>query len=60
VARHELSAALARLGLAGAYAMQGDTEKARASYLDFLTLCKDADLDIPIFIAAKMECAKLH
>src|SRR5208282_4035638 len=30
--------ALARLGLARAYAMQGDTAKARAAYQDFLTL----------------------
>jgi len=30
--------ALARLGLARAYALQGDTVKARAAYQDFLTL----------------------
>jgi tetratricopeptide (TPR) repeat protein len=51
--------ALARLGLARAYAMQGDTAKAKAAYQDFLTLWKDADPDIPIFIAAKAEYAKL-
>jgi len=51
--------ALARLGLARAYAMQGDTTKAKAAYQDFLTLWKDADPDIPIFIAAKSEYAKL-
>jgi Flp pilus assembly protein TadD/predicted Ser/Thr protein kinase len=50
---------LARLGLARAYAMQGDTSKAKAAYQDFLTLWKDADPDIPIFIAAKAEYAKL-
>jgi serine/threonine protein kinase/Tfp pilus assembly protein PilF len=33
-------AALAHLGLARAYAMQGDTAKARAAYQDFLTLWK--------------------
>ena len=32
--------ALAHLGLARAYAMQGDTAKARAAYQDFLTLGK--------------------
>ena len=51
--------ALAHLGLARAYAMQGDTAKARAAYQDFLTLWKDADPDIPILIAAKTEHAKL-
>ena len=52
--------ALARLGLARAYALQGDTAKAKAAYQDFLTLWKDADPDIPIFIAAKAEYAKLQ
>jgi len=51
--------ALARFGLARAYAMQGDTAKARTAYQDFLTLWKDADADIPVFIAAKAEYAKL-
>jgi predicted Zn-dependent protease len=51
--------ALARLGLARAYALQGDTIAARAAYQDFLTLWKDADPDIPILIAAKAEYAKL-
>ena len=52
--------ALAHLGLGRAYAMQGDTAKARAAYQDFLTLWKDADADIPVFIAAKAEYAKLQ
>ena len=51
--------ALARLGLARAYALQGDTAKARAAYQDFLTLWKDADPDIPILRGAKAEYAKL-
>jgi predicted Zn-dependent protease len=51
--------ALARLGLARAYALQGDTAKARAAYQDFLTLWKDADPDIPILKEAKAEYAKL-
>jgi eukaryotic-like serine/threonine-protein kinase len=50
---------LAHLGLGRAYAMQGDTAKARAAYQDFLTLWKDADADIPVLIAAKAEYAKL-
>ena len=51
---------LAHLGLARAYAMQGDTAKARAAYRDFLTLWKDADPDIPILKEAKAEYAKLQ
>ena len=51
--------ALARLGLARAYAMQGDTAKAKVAYQDFLTLWKDADPDVAILIAAKAEYAKL-
>jgi len=52
--------ALARLGIARAYAVQGDTVKAKAAYQDFLTLWKDADPGIPILIAAKAEYAKLR
>jgi DNA-binding winged helix-turn-helix (wHTH) protein/tetratricopeptide (TPR) repeat protein len=51
--------ALAHLQIGRAYAMQGDTAKAKAAYQDFLTLWKDADPDIPILIAAKAEFAKL-
>jgi hypothetical protein len=50
----------ARLGLARAYALQGDTLKARTAYQDFLTLWKDADPDIPILKQARAECAKLQ
>ncbi len=52
--------ALARLGLARAYAVQSDTARARAAYQDFLTLWKDADPDIPILQQAKSEYAKLQ
>jgi tetratricopeptide (TPR) repeat protein len=51
--------ALAHLQLGRAYALQGDTAKARAAYQDFLTLWKDADPDIPILKQAKAEYAKL-
>jgi serine/threonine protein kinase/Flp pilus assembly protein TadD len=52
--------ALAHLQIGRAYAMQGDTANSKVAYQDFLTLWKDADPDIPIFIAAKKEYAKLH
>jgi eukaryotic-like serine/threonine-protein kinase len=51
--------ALARLGLGRAYAMQGDTGKARAAYQDFLTLWKDGDADVPILRQAQAEYLKL-
>ena len=52
--------ALAHLQIGRAYAMQGDSAKARAAYQDFLTLWKDADPDIPILKEAKAEYAKLQ
>ncbi len=59
VVGNEPIGALAHLQIGRAYAMQGDTAKAKAAYQDFLTLWKDADLDVPILIAAKAEYAKL-
>jgi eukaryotic-like serine/threonine-protein kinase len=52
--------ALAHLGLARAYALEGDKGKASAEYQDFLALWKDADPDIPILKQAKAEYAKLN
>jgi eukaryotic-like serine/threonine-protein kinase len=52
--------ALAHLGLARAYAVQRDTDKAKAAYQNFLALWQDADPDIPILLAAKAEYAMLH
>ena len=52
--------ALARVGLGRAYALQGDTARARTAYQDFFTLWKDADPDIPILKEAKAEYAKLQ
>jgi len=51
---------MARLGLARAYALSGDSAKAKSAYQDFLALWKDADPDIPILKAAKAEYAKLQ
>ena len=52
--------ALAKLGLARAYVLNGDTAKARTAYQDLFTLWKDADPDIPILKEAKAEYAKLQ
>jgi hypothetical protein len=51
---------MARLQLARAFKMSGDTAKAGNAYQDFLTLWKDADRDIPILIQARAEYAKLQ
>jgi tetratricopeptide (TPR) repeat protein len=64
-----LTAALARLGMARAYALEARSStdavaisalvKARAAYQDFFALWKDADPDIPVLAAAKAEYSKL-
>jgi eukaryotic-like serine/threonine-protein kinase len=52
--------ALAHLQLGRAYAITGDTSKAKSAYKDLITLWKDADPDIPIYKAAKDEYEKLQ
>ena len=52
--------ALARLGLARAYAARGNTGNAKAAYREFFTLWKNADPDIPVLQRAKAEFAALH
>ena len=52
--------ALARLQLGRAYAVSGDSAKAKTAYQDFLTLWKDADPDIPILKQAEAEYVKLN
>jgi tetratricopeptide (TPR) repeat protein len=52
--------ALAHLGLARAYVLEGDTVRARAAFQDFLTLWGDADPSIPILQQAKTEYARLQ
>jgi eukaryotic-like serine/threonine-protein kinase len=60
VTRNFVAGALAHLGLGRAYALTGDIGKARAAYLDFLTLWKDADPDAPALRQAKAELATLR
>jgi tetratricopeptide (TPR) repeat protein len=60
IVQNEAIGALAHLGLARAYVLQGDTAKAKAAYQDFFTLWKDADRDIPILKEAKAGYAKLQ
>jgi DNA-binding winged helix-turn-helix (wHTH) protein len=51
---------LAHLGLARAYALDGDTGKSRAEYEEFFGFFEGADSKIPIVQQAKMEYAKLR
>src|SRR5262249_39665473 len=52
--------ALAYLQLGRALVLSADKVKAKIAYQQFLTLWKDADPDIPVFIQAKKEFAALN
>jgi hypothetical protein len=52
--------AMARLQLARALALSGDTAKAKRAYEDLFALWKDADPEIPIVNEARAEHAKLQ
>lgn len=60
VVQNEPIGALAHLGLGRAYALMGETSRAKAAYQDFLALWKEADRDVPILKQVKAENAKLH
>lgn len=51
---------LAHLQLGRAYVLSGDIATAKSACQDFLTLWKDAGLDIPILKQAQAEFAKLQ
>jgi hypothetical protein len=51
---------LAHLGLARAFALAGDTAKARQAYESFFKWWKDADLDLQPIKEAKLEFAVLR
>jgi eukaryotic-like serine/threonine-protein kinase len=51
---------LARLGLARAYTLAGDKEKARKAYGELWAIWKDAEFDAPVLKQAKAEYAKLQ
>ena len=60
IVQNFVTGSLVHLQIGRAYAMSGDTAKAKAAYQDFLNLWKDADPDIPILKQAKEEYAKLQ
>jgi serine/threonine protein kinase/tetratricopeptide (TPR) repeat protein len=51
--------AMARLQLARAHALSGETLKAQSAYEDLFTLWKNADPDIPVLKKARAEYAEL-
>jgi hypothetical protein len=51
---------MAYLGLARAYAVAGDSAKARVAYQNLFAKWKDADPDLPILKQAKSEYSKLQ
>jgi eukaryotic-like serine/threonine-protein kinase len=55
-----VTGALAHLQLGRAYAMSGDTAKAKTAYQDFSALWKDADSGIGALSQAEMEYANLQ
>ena len=60
IVTNEAIGALVHLQMGRAYALSGDTIKAKAAYQNFLTLWKDADPDIPMLKQVKAEYAKLQ
>jgi ATP/maltotriose-dependent transcriptional regulator MalT len=50
---------MSHLGLARAYALQGDIAKARATYQEFFALLKGGDSDIAVLKQATAEYARL-
>jgi eukaryotic-like serine/threonine-protein kinase len=56
----EVFTPLAQVGLARAYAMQGDRENSRKAYDAFFATWKDAEPDIPILREAKVEYKNLN
>lgn len=59
IVANSVTGSLGHLQIGRAYALRGDTDKARAAYEDFLALWKDADPDIPVLRNAKAEYQKL-
>lgn len=59
IVQNGIIGALAQLELGRAYAIEGETAKAKHQYEQFLTLWKNADPDVPILKPAKSEYAKL-
>ena len=59
IVQNFVTGSLAHVQIGRAYAIAGDTAKAKAAYQDFFNLWKDADPDSPILKQAKAEYRKL-
>ncbi len=55
-----VTGSLAYLRLGRAFALDGNTAKARAAYQEFLALWRGADVDVPVALQAKAEYARLQ
>jgi tetratricopeptide (TPR) repeat protein len=55
-----VTGALAHMQIGRAYALAGDSAKAKAAYQEFFAIWKDADPDVPVLKEAKAEYAKLQ
>ena len=60
IVTNEAIGVLAHLQMGRAYALSGETIKAKTAYRNFLTLWKDANPDIPVLKQAKAEFTKLQ
>ena len=60
IVQNSVIGSLAFLQIARAYAVAGNTARAKAAYEDFFALWKDADPEIPILKESKTEYAKLQ
>jgi predicted Zn-dependent protease len=55
----DVTVSVSQLGLARAYALQGDNAHSRIAYQDFLAIWKDADPDVPLLKQARAEYEKI-
>ena len=60
IVQNFVTGSLAHVQIGRAYAMAGNTAKAKAAYQDFFNLWKEADPDIPILKQAKAEYTQLR
>jgi hypothetical protein len=60
VLENSVLGSLGRLQFGRAYALSGDTARAKTAYQDFFALWKEADPDVPILKEAKTEYATLR